>query len=275
MQSKTVQVVVECRDRGDNMYIYRCEDTLESIFTAIYNVYEDKHSNDEVLLALDDEPRLFAVSLEVVADGVKVEKVVRTIRRQFGETDYRSLCLALASPDEEKAQAVYKTVAGGLVTKCKEGHLFDNLADDSVNKAFKLARSADREYCHLRGFVRFEELEGELMYSQIEPKNNVLTFLMPHFADRFPEENFIIHDVGRNLFGIHRADNSDINESAWCLVQGENMWPENMKISSNEIKYRELFKGFCSSIAIDSRRNAALQRNMLPLHFREFMTEFR
>lgn len=257
------------------MYIYRCEDTLESIFTAIYNVYEDKHSKDEVLLALDDEPRLFAVSIEVVADCIKVEKVVRTIRKQFGEENYRSLCLALSSPDAEKTQAVFKTVAGGLTTNCREGHLFDNLADDYVNKAFKLARNADREYCHLRGFSRFEELEGGLMYSRIEPRNNVLTFLMPHFADRFPEENFVIHDVGRNLFGIHRADDTECNESAWYLVQGEDFIPENVKISSNEIKYRELFKGFCRSISIDSRKNVALQRNMLPLHFREFMTEFR
>lgn len=257
------------------MYIYRCEDTLESIFTAIYNVYEDKHSGDEVLLALDDEPRLFAVSIEVVADDIKVEKVVRTIRRQFGEANYRSLCLALTSPDMEKAQAVFKTVAGGLATKCGGGHLFDNLADDSVNKAFKLARNADREYCHLRGFSRFEELEGGLMYSRIEPRNNVLTFLMPHFADRFPEENFVIHDVGRNLFGIHRADTMESNDSEWHLFQGEDFIPENVQLSSTEIKYQELFKVFCRRIGIDSRKNIALQRNMLPLHFREFMTEFR
>lgn len=257
------------------MYIYRCEDTLESIFTAIYNTYEDKHSKEEVLLALDDEPRLFAVSIEVVADCIKVEKVMRTIRKQFGEENYRSLCLALTSPDGEKAQAVFRTVADGLATKRGMGHLFDNLADDYVNKAFKLARNADREYCHLRGFSRFEELEGGLLYARIEPRNNVLSFLMPYFADRFPEENFVLHDVGRNLFGIHRADDTEGDEAEWYLVQGEDFVPEKVQLSSNEIKYQELFKGFCRSIAIDSRKNVALQRNMLPLHFREFMTEFR
>lgn len=257
------------------MYIYRCEDSLESIFTAIYNVYEDKHSEDEVLLALDDEPRLFAVQIEVETDCIKYEKVIRTLRREFGAENYRSLCLALTSPDEEKAQAVYGTVAWGLKSKCGGGHLFDNLADEYVNKAFKLARNADREYCHLRGFSRFEELEGGLLYAQIEPRNNVLTFLMTHFADRFPEEDFVLHDVGRNFYGMHRAGEMEGNEPAWYLIQGEEFMPQNLQLSSDEIKYQMLFKHFCNCIAIDSRRNAALQRNMLPLHFREFMTEFR
>lgn len=257
------------------MYIYRCEDTLESVFTAIYNVYEDKNSAKEVFLSLDDEPRLFAVQIAVQPDNVKYEKVVRTIRNRFGDSDFRSLCMALTSPDMEKAQAVYGTVVQGLALKCGWGHLFDNLSDESVNKAFKLARNADREYCHLRGFARFEELEGGILYAQIEPRNNVLTFLMTHFADRFPEEHFILHDVGRNLYGMHRAGETENGEPAWYLFRGEDFIPDNIQVSSKEIKYQMLFNHFCQSITIDSRRNATLQRNMLPLHFREFMTEFR
>ncbi len=260
---------------GSKMYIYRCEDSLESIFTAIYNVYEDKHSKDEVLLALEDEPRLFATQIAVEPNRVKYEKVIRTIKQRFGESDYRSLCLALTSPDEEKAQAVYGTVAQGLAYNCRWGHLFDNLADEYVNKAFKLARNADRENCHLRGFSRFEELENGLLYSQIEPKNNLLAFLMTHFADRFPEENFILHDVSRNLYGIHQAENAENGNPGWYLLQGDDLVLKELQISSNEIKYQALFKYFCQSITIDSRRNVALQRNMLPLHFRAFMTEFR
>lgn len=257
------------------MYIYRCEDTLESIFTAIYNVYEDKHHTEDVLLALNDEQWLFAIQLEVVTDCTKYEKVIRTVRRQFGEENYRSLCLALSSQDMEKAQAVYGTIQWGLESKCGRGHLFDNLANDYVNKAFKLARNADREYCHLRGFSRFEELEGGLMYAEIEPRNNVLTFLMSHFADRFPEENFIIRDVGRNLYGIHPVSREQYDGMDWYMVQGEEVDSEKIQISSAEIRYQRLFKCFCQSIAIESRRNTALQRNMLPLYFREFMTEFR
>lgn len=259
------------------MYLYRCEDSLESIFTAIYNIYEDGHSKEEVRVVLEDEPYLFAETVPVREDAAKAEKVIRTLKRRFGESDYRALCLALSSPDCEKAQAVYQTVRWGLGSDCGRNHLFDHLSDPYVNRAFKMARNADREYSHLRGFVRFEELDGGILYAQIKPRNNVLPFLMPHFADRFPEENFILHDVGRCVCGVHQDEvilGTDEGAEKWYFLWGEEFMPKELQISMDEVKFRALFKGFCESIAIDSRRNSALQRNMLPIHFRAYMTEF-
>ena len=255
------------------MYVYRCQDSLESIFTAIYQVYEDRRSREEVLLSLDDEPMLFSTEIAVKEDEVRYSKVIRTLKSRFGEENYEDICLALASPDPEKAQAVYGTIAAGLKNQCGRGHLFDSLADADVNKAFKLARNASRENCHLRGFTRFEELEQGIMYAKIGPKNNLLTFLMPHFADRFPEENFVLHDDGRNLFGVHPATVGTGGE-AWYLLRGEDLSAENIQVSATEYRYQFLFKEFCRSIAIGGRRNLELQRGMLPLRFREYMTEF-
>lgn len=255
------------------MYVYRCEDSLESIFAAIYRAYEDRHGREQVMLSLEDEPMLFAEEIVVLPDRERYEKVSRTIRKQFGEENYRALCLALSSEDSRKAQAVYVTVAKGLESKCIRGHLFDNLADENVNRAFKLARNADREYCHFRGFTRFEELENGVIYGKIAPRNHVLPFLMTHFADRFSEENFILQDTGRDLYGIHSAGTAE-EPDEWCLVQGTLISPEKLLRSENEMRYQMLFKQFCKSVAIDSRRNIPLQRNMLPLHFREYMTEF-
>ncbi len=250
------------------MFVYRCEDSLEGVFTAIYNVYENHHSREEVFLSLDDELRLFSTEILVEPDMEKFQKVIRTLKRRFGERDCEYLCLALATPDEEKAQAVYATVAGGLDSGCGAGHLFDNLADAQVNKAFRLAQQASREGARLREFIRFTELDSGMLYSRIKPQNNILTYIVPHFADRLPEEDFVIHDVGRNLFGVHPC------KEEWFLVGGESISWDELKLSSDEEKYRMLFKRFCKSIAIDGRRNLKLQQGMLPLRFREYMTEF-
>lgn len=256
------------------MYLYRCEDTLESIFTAIYNVYEDRRSREEVLLALDEEPRLFAVECSVEPSEEKYRKVMRTLVHRFGRENYRWLCMALASQDTQKAQAVYVTVARGMDRGCLAGHLFDELANPYVNKAFSLARNADREYSHFRGFVRFEELASGILYGEFRPGNHVLPYLMEHFADRFPEEHFILHDTGRGIWGLHKARERAGEQGSWCLLQGADLGETARNLSADEIKYRTLFKRFCQSIAIEKRRNPKLQQNMLPLHFREYMTEF-
>jgi len=109
------------------------------------------------------------------------------------------------------------------------------------------------------------------MYSKIGPKNNIITFLATHFSDRFQSMNFIIYDEKRNIFAVHPA------RQEWFLVSGdeENENYASPKYSEREIEIQMLFKHFCASIAIEERRNPNLQRNLLPLRFREYMTEFK
>ncbi len=141
------------------MLVYQCEDSLEGIFTAVYNAYEEKRQPAETMLSLEEELFLFADYQPVKPDPEKSLKVMRTLKKRFGEEDYMRICLSLSASDPAKAQAVYQTIALGLSgNKSAYGHLFDNLANDYVHLAFSLARGAMNENCHLRGFVRFQEL---------------------------------------------------------------------------------------------------------------------
>lgn len=247
------------------MYIFRCEDSLEGILSGVYEVYEQHIPREDAFLSLDEEPYLFSEERRVLPDRVKTAKVIRTLLERFGEGDFFELCMALSAPEADKAQAVFRAIACGLSGKLGRGHLLDNLADESVNRTFRLALNAKREYHHFLGFIRFEELENGILYSKIAPKNNIITFLMPHFADRFPGENFIIYDEGRKIFGIRPAGGE------WYLQIGDE--PEILN-SRDELLYQTLFCHFVSHIAIKARENPVLQRNMLPLRYREYMTEF-
>ena len=118
-------------------------------------------------------------------------------------------------------------------------------------------------------FLRFQEMENGVLFSRIGPKSDVLAFLMPHFADRLPIENFLIYDEKRNLFGIHPANRQ------WYLLRGEEAdTPLRLKYSEEELRYQELFRQFCKTITIKERKNEKLQKGMLPLRFREYMVEF-
>ncbi len=93
--------------------------------------------------------------------------------------------------------------------------------------------------------------------------------MMPHFADRFPKENFIIYDKGRKLYGIHQAGNP------WFMAQMEH-GPEkrDLEFSEEERNIQELFRYFCRKIMIKERENKKLQRQNLPYRFQEYMIEF-
>lgn len=246
-----------------------CEDSLEGIFTAIYTAYEKHYVPEKTGIQTSEEGnlRLFAAYEQIEPDVERSEKVARTLRRRFGEEGFLLLCQALASGDPEKATAVYRTIAKGLRLQ-QSYRIFDRHADPDVGKVQKLKLNTWNEVHHLFGFLRFRELEGSILFSEIEPKNNILTFLAEHFADRFPGEHFLIYDVGRKLFAVHEGG------KPWFLARIPEFDKAAVKESEEEMRYQELFRHFCHKIAIKERCNENLQRNMLPLRFRPYMTEF-
>lgn len=251
-------------------YYLVCEDSLEGIFTGIYDAYLLKKPHEQIHICVGEERnyRLFAVYEDHKPDEQKAVKVARTIGREFGSEAYMSICRALASPEADKGEAVYKTVVAGLKMRNKKD-VMGNLIDPYVHRVFELARfTANEAHYHVE-FLRFRELENGILYAEIGPKNNIITFIMPHFADRFPLENFVIYDEKRNIHGMHPKG------ADWYLVCGDGEAGEiDHQFSEGEKIYSELFCSFFHTIAIKERRNSVLQTNMLPLRYRKYMTEF-
>lgn len=248
-----------------------CEDSLEGIFSGIYQAYELRCRPEDTVVQAGEEDnfRLFSEYIQVESSKEKTVKVSNTIIREFGQEAYLHICEALATEDRQKADAVYQTIAKGLKAPNKKVYM-ENYADDHVNKIYKLSLYTNNEILHLKGFLRFAELDNNVLYAKIGPKNNILTFLVPHFADRLPLENFIIYDETRSLFVVHPAGKE------WFLVTGEYLRKDSyLQFSEKEAAYQELFTYFCHKIAIRERKNPKLQRQMLPLRFQEYMTEFR
>ena len=127
-----------------------CEDSLEGIFTGIYDAYalafalREDHKGIHLQVGEEDNFRLFAVYIRVEPDAEKAAKVANTICRRLGEGTYLDICRALASEDKGKGEAIYKTILCGL--QMKDGsQVMGNLANRHVHKVFELARRTRNE----------------------------------------------------------------------------------------------------------------------------------
>ena len=256
-----------------------CEDSLEGVFTGIYKAYERKENHKEckVQAGQVNNYELFAQYVEIKPEDELAGKVSRTICRDLGMEAYRAICQALAAEDDDKADAVYHTVVEGLKHHGKSsngfgqaaGSIMGNLTNPYIRKVFELSRSTEFEIMRIKQFLRFKELENGILYAKVGPKCNILSFVAPHFADRLPLENFVIHDDKRQIFVLHPA------KQDWFMTTGEHFNEEvTERFSQDEKQYEELFTHFCHTIAIKERKNLALQRQMLPIRFREYMVEF-
>ena len=105
---------------------------------------------------------------------------------------------------------------------------------------------------------------GSVLYSPIHPFYDILPLIAEHFADRYKSESFIIHDKNRNKAIISRNGN-------WILTD----FTKNISWDIRKKDYYEdLWKTYFNTIGIESRKNAKLQQNFVPLKYRKDLLEF-
>lgn len=250
--------------------IFWCEDSLDGILTGVYDAWDSRlgHSNVRLKTEEQDSLELFCEYRQVKTDGEKAEKVLRTIRKRLGEEAFEAVCYAAACTDSGKADAIYRMVVLGLSMK-NGPQVVNCLQNPDVSLVMRLRTKAWHEAHRYMGFVRFEELANGVLYSVIEPAYAVLPLLAPHFADRFQQENWVIHDKKRRVMAVHPKC------SLWVLTDAEDLNGDYLeRRSEREEEFQALWKSFCKNIAIEERKNPRCQQGLLPLRFRPCMTEF-
>ena len=86
-----------------------CDDTMEGIFTAVYDGWRWGNRGFSVGIAVrePDYPELFTENLEIISDSVKAFKVARTIKNRLDGQVYEAVCYAAASVHPEKGTAIF------------------------------------------------------------------------------------------------------------------------------------------------------------------------
>lgn len=252
------------------MTVFWCEDSLDGILAGIYDAWDSGlgHGNVKLKIEALDTLELFCEYRQVPPDLEKAEKVLRTVQRRMGEAAKEAICYAASCPNTGKADAIYRMIVLGL--HMKNGRQVVNcLQNPDVLLVMKLRQKAWHEAHRMMGFLRFEELANGVLYGTFRSPCAVLALIAPHFADRYRQENWMIHDLERGLLAIHRKN------SIWVLTDATGLNVDSLEqLSPREEEFQKLWKTFCSSIAITERRNPRCQQNLLPFRFRPCMTEF-
>lgn len=260
------------------MTVYMCEDWLEGILCGVYDAWADPAGHENVRLAVKgeyEELELFAEYRDVPVCPEKAEKVIRSVCRKLSQEIYRKVYTASLSQDKDRADKIYRF----LIEAFRYGpSVLDMLQLPACYDIFELCRNVYNENHLLTEFLRFSETQGGILVSRIGPKNDVMTLLAPHFADRLPEENWVIYDENHKRAAVHPAGcswflaNQPLEPEQEHSDQGWSCW---LKERTDEETYGDMWRMFCDTIAIRERHNPVRQRAHLPLRFRPYMTEFK
>lgn len=257
--------------------IYVCEDSLTGIFSGIYEVWKRKMTAEEAGLEVGDsfERRLFCEYIFCKAEERKALAVIRMIQKNLGADVYEKISYALLSADRRKADMVFRAMLEAKKLSRKD-RLMEHLGNEAVRAVFGMYRQVANEAHHYKGFVRFRELKNKTLFAKIEPKHAVLPCIAEHFADRFPQENWIIYDKTHEVFLIHEKGKRYYFLQQYMCMKGDSGSAQNIAggFSEEEMDYETLWKGFVQSISVAERENRALQNQNLPLRFRTNLVEF-
>lgn len=257
-----------CFDSTDKtLHVYLCEDNPEGILSGIYDAWTSRygHSHNYIQINSDINCNMFYEYFEVTTDIEKADSITHSIRTNISSQFYYFVESCLLSNDKSRADDIYRLL---ILAFCVGSSASRYLSYPFVQRLCKLEKNVWNETHHYMGFIRFEELKGGTLFARFRPHNNIITKLIPHFADRFPNENLIIIDMNRQIIALCRQ-----GKIAFIINPDIDLTQINIELSDNEQLMNSLWSSFIDSITIKERSNIKLQKQLMPLRYREFMKE--
>lgn len=233
---------------------------FEGFLSLVYEVYYKKLKPIKIYKTLPNE-MIFEEILELKTSKDNAIKVLTAIKTKFPKELIQRILNIFMCDSKEFEMALLEYIIIGF----KEVKQLYNINNSCVFYLNNLEKELFRNVHKLTGFIRFEELEDATLYAKVESKFNVVYFLGKHFLKRFNNQNFIIHDLNRKLAFVKIQNDFSVQEVAFF---------DEPNYSSNEQKFQKLWKSFFNAVTIKERLKPKLQRQLVPLFYRTYMSEF-
>ena len=245
-------------DRTD--LIYRYDGSFDGLLTCVFESFAHKERPGQIQGPDCNQFSLFSTRV-IRTDSAKANRVRAGISQKISA---EALGLVLNAsrtclPDRETLILDFLRLGFRMGPR-----VLEHCGDPCVIRLYQGEAALQQEAHHYKGFVRFTDAQGALS-SVIEPKNDVLPLLMPHFLNRFPRESFLIFDRThrRALVGA---------EGRGRIIPLEAL--ELPEAGADEQLFRALWRRYYSIIAIEGRENPRGMQSHLPRRFWGCMTEF-
>ena len=243
-------------------FIYMHDGTFDGLLTCIFDAYVTGETPANIIAAGDLALALDQEIKQILTSPAKAARVQNGIIHTLGEEAAENVFTASLSTDPDTGKAIFNFLQLGFRVGRSANSM---LSDPSVWKLHAICRLVRREQHAFTEFLRFGELTGGVYLSEFKPNANILPLIMPHFAGRFNDCAFVIHDKGRRMAGVY-------DKSGWYLTSTERMTLP--AFTQGERDMRALWKLFFQSITIKERVKPTRQRNVMPIKYRKYMTEF-
>ncbi|MCL2580637.1 MAG: TIGR03915 family putative DNA repair protein [Oscillospiraceae bacterium] len=244
---------------ADLVYLY--DGSLAGFFCCVHRSFYERELPIDILPEAADQPSIYPRAY-ISTDQAKAEAVRASIVKNLSDrvielTEHVFLC---HHPHKEQKLLRFLIFAFGIGPKAAY-----MLGEDAVADVLEMEKHLLGEVHLLRGFIRFADY-GEMLGGVITPKNFVLPLLAAHFANRFPNENFMIYDKTHKAVLAFQGGKLEIT----MVEEVEFSQP-----SEDELRFQSMWKNFYKTIGIEERVNPRCRMGHMPKRYWQNMTEMR
>lgn len=242
--------------------VYRYDGTFQGFLCCAAECFKDKTLPQAIQCTDEPQATLFPVKV-IETDSALASRVERSVPKKISNEAYEWLRAAFLTCIDEKEMKMLRFLLLGYKYGAKVTKLSTSDDVHAIKKALLYLKNEVHFHIEL---LRFSDI-GEFLAAEITPNNNVLPLIAPHFCERFNCENFMIYDKNHKL-GFFYKENG----------RREFFYADSIDLPTpdeEEEKYRELWKRFYNTIAVEGRINPKLRMNHMPKRYWANMTEFR
>lgn len=207
---------------------------------------------------------LFSLAETIATDNGIVTEFFQAVGRLVSSAACQTLHHAFLSGTEGVEMLLLRYLELALAAGSK---VDDMLADERVATVHRLAARVRQEAHRMKGFVRFMEVTEGFFYARIEPDHDILPLVMPHFAARFGDRQWLIHDLRRKKGGLYEPARGE-----W-IVTTMDLHAEPQGTIAEEACSR-LWQRYFERLPVEERTNLKLQQAKVPKKYRRHLTEF-
>ncbi|MEO7563105.1 MAG: TIGR03915 family putative DNA repair protein [Ferruginibacter sp.] len=251
------------------MNIVSYDGSFEGLLTAVFEIYEYKISDPQIVNKSQAAASLFGETHHVQTDPDKSKRVYKKLKDKLTPNAFSQLYKTFLSELTQIENVIYRYIVYVLAAKTA---VENNYAHPDVLLLQQVSRKVHREKHRMEAFVRFQLTKDDLYYSLVQPDFNVLPLISKHFQDRYTDQRWLIYDSLRKYglyYDLHIVEEVSLNFSA--DVNDKNALKEIC--DDKEELYQKLWQQYFSSVNIAARKNIKLHIQHMPKRYWKHLVE--
>jgi len=163
-------------------YIY--DESFDGLLTALFEARGSEPMPDKICGIDEFESDLFCDKKIIKTDKQSALKAINLISNEISIDAMHNIFYAFLASSGSHGKIIYDYFRLGLEKKRRIDRF---LQDERVIALHRLRDKLHIERHRLLGLIRFQKVENGFYYAKIEPDNNVVGLIAPHFSKRLRE----------------------------------------------------------------------------------------